>query len=554
MADNFNLRQFLTENRLTNNAKLLKEADETREAYALVIDKDGYFMQEDLATYAQESYLDSEGEQLQGAQEVLNYPNTVHAWQHAPEQEKSQNEEWKAAVTELGDSYTYYDVIGDGGENAVIAAIPQGSSLTDYIKDGDEFEDDEDSLEEGREIGSHTPYDALMDEVGSIWGESEKHSEYQTAIDKAYKKGLELKTAIDNAHEKGLEPKTAIDNAYEEGVIIDPEGLENYTRDELNKWAEDQIIAFGEKEGWYEDPNRTMEEAAPALNKTMSALKDKYRGDIMDNKLGQKSLNAALEKDAEYNKLQPSEQRKLKTYLQGILNAEYNESKQPVTESKLTAKERRLVEMVQNALGVPPQVAEEDIVEEKPLPKYESIEQLMKEIEQRTYLVAEKHKIQEMKRIAERLRAEAKKMEESEHVQHINPKVLKKYVTDAGKIERAAEKLKARLEKASTGNRKPAAKEEEQTVEALQEGTFDLRKYLVENKLTATSRIVNENSTPDVEEIVGWVLEQPVYEDLSPKQLGAMAQEYLEEWEASKGNFNSLEEYLATVEENGDFL
>lgn len=72
--------------------------------------------------------------------------------------------------------------------------------------------------------------------------------------------------------------------------------------------------------------------------------------------------------------------------------------------------------------------------------------------------------------------------------------------------------------------------------------------------MTATSRIVNENSTPDVEEIVGWVLEQPVYEDLSPKQLGAMAQEYLEEWEASKGNFNSLEEYLATVEENGDFL
>ncbi len=57
-----------------------------------------------------------------------------------------------------------------------------------------------------------------------------------------------------------------------------------------------------------------------------------------------------------------------------------------------------------------------------------------------------------------------------------------------------------------------------------------------------------------IEDIVGWVLEQPVYEDLSPEELGALAKDYLEEWKNSKGNFDSLEEYLSTIEERGDFL
>ena len=187
------------------------------------------------------------------------------------------------------------------------------------------------------------------------------------------------------------------------------------------------------------------------------------------------------------------------------------QNKKPIMkETKLTAKERRLVEMVNNAMGMqeeenvdytmgrqddPNQLpnpapelnipeGEESIEEAKPLPKYNSIEELMKEIEKTTHIVGENHKVQEMKKIAKALRGEAQRMEESEHAKHINPKVRKKYLQDAIKIEKAAEKLVAALEKEAK-NTKPAAAPKAEKVEALQEGTFDLKKFLVENKLAA---------------------------------------------------------------------
>ena len=83
---------------------------------------------------------------------------------------------------------------------------------------------------------------------------------------------------------------------------------------------------------------------------------------------------------------------------------------------------------------------------------------------------------------------------------------------------------------------------------------FDLKKFLVENKITTNSKLIKEEINSDMENIEGWVLEQPIYEDLSSEELEALTKDYLEEWEGSKENFNSLEEYLDTVEENGDFL
>jgi hypothetical protein len=116
----------------------------------------------------------------------------------------------------------------------------------------------------------------------------------------------------------------------------------------------------------------------------------------------------------------------------------------------------------------------------------------MKEIDHGTNKVAEEHKIQEMKKIAQMLREKAKKMEESEHAAHISPKDLKQLATDAAKLEKAAEKLKLAFDKKFNKKEKPAAAPKAEKVEALQEGTFDLRKFLVENKLTAGSRMLNE--------------------------------------------------------------
>jgi len=90
------------------------------------------------------------------------------------------------------------------------------------------------------------------------------------------------------------------------------------------------------------------------------------------------------------------------------------------------------------------------------------------------------------------LREKAKKMEESEHAAHISPKDLKQLANDAAKLEKAAEKLKLAFDKKFNKKEKPAAAAKAEKVEALQEGTFDLRKFLIENKMTRNSRMLSE--------------------------------------------------------------
>ena len=178
------------------------------------------------------------------------------------------------------------------------------------------------------------------------------------------------------------------------------------------------------------------------------------------------------------------------------LNSRLKE-KEDMNETKLTAREQRLVEMVQDAMapigrtdrpvkmfapkGVEESEMSEEAVEEATvIPEYNTIEELMKSIEDGTNKVAEEYKISEMKKIAEALRAKSKKMEESEHAQHISPKVVKDILTHAKKLEAAAEKLKTALEKKSKKGKSAEPKvEKEEPV--LAEG-FDLRKYLIENR------------------------------------------------------------------------
>jgi hypothetical protein len=126
----------------------------------------------------------------------------------------------------------------------------------------------------------------------------------------------------------------------------------------------------------------------------------------------------------------------------------------------------------------------------------------MNSIDHGTNKVAEEHKMQEMKKIAEALRMKAKKMEESEHAAHISPKDLKQLATDAAKLEKAAEKLKAAFDKKFNKKEKAPAAPKAEKVEALQEGFFDLRKFLAENKLTASSRMLSENGTYTQKEIL----------------------------------------------------
>jgi hypothetical protein len=172
--------------------------------------------------------------------------------------------------------------------------------------------------------------------------------------------------------------------------------------------------------------------------------------------------------------------------------------KQTMKETKLTAKERRLVEMVQDALGIAPQavaeevpMAEEEMVQEKPLPKYNSIEELMKEIEHGTNEAAHKYKMDEMKRVYEALEAKVGSLEEGEHAEHIDQKAVKQMRKDIAALRKAEEKLRKEFDKKFSGKEKKETPAKEKATEALQE-RFDLKKFLVENKLTTNSRLAEE--------------------------------------------------------------
>ena len=129
-------------------------------------------------------------------------------------------------------------------------------------------------------------------------------------------------------------------------------------------------------------------------------------------------------------------------------------------ESKLTAKEQALVEMVQNALGIAPQavaeeapiaeevpMAEDEMVQENPLPKYKNIDELMSNIEQGTNEAAHKYKMNRMKEVAEALEAKVGSLEEGENAEHIDQKVVKQMRKDIQALRKAEEKLRKEFEK-----------------------------------------------------------------------------------------------------------
>jgi len=193
-------------------------------------------------------------------------------------------------------------------------------------------------------------------------------------------------------------------------------------------------------------------------------------------------------------------------YLQEKKEEEVEEevNHEQLNENKMTDKERKLVEMVQRALGEenvdytmgheddPNQLpnpapelnipeGEANIEEAKPLPKYESIEELMKEIEHGTNEAAHKYKMEEMKRVYEALEAKVGSLEEGEHAEHIDQKAVKQMRKDIAALRKAEEKLRKEFDKKFSGKEKKEAPAKEKATEALQEG-FDLRKFLAENR------------------------------------------------------------------------
>jgi len=146
------------------------------------------------------------------------------------------------------------------------------------------------------------------------------------------------------------------------------------------------------------------------------------------------------------------------------------EEKEAVYEN-LTAKERRLVEMVQDALGIAEEenpdhefgtnavtgeplpdpksqmVAEDEMVQENPLPKYKNIDELMSSIEHGTNEAAHKYKMERMKEVAEALESKVTSLEEGENAEHIDQKAVKQMRKDILALRKGEEKLRKEFEK-----------------------------------------------------------------------------------------------------------
>lgn len=150
----------------------------------------------------------------------------------------------------------------------------------------------------------------------------------------------------------------------------------------------------------------------------------------------------------------------------------WEEGTEQVVESTLSAKEQALVEMVQAALSdgygddnvikhLSPEereeklatapkyteAADEEMVQENPLPKYKNIDELMSNIEHGTNEAAHKYKMDRMKEVAEALEAKVSSLEEGENAEHIDQKVVKQMRKDILALRKAEEKLRKEFEK-----------------------------------------------------------------------------------------------------------
>ena len=168
--------------------------------------------------------------------------------------------------------------------------------------------------------------------------------------------------------------------------------------------------------------------------------------------------------------------REMEMEREGVENDEPVMEEEVVAENTLTAKERRLVEMVQDALGITPaaiaeksdeehefgtnavtgeplpdpksqMVAEDEMVQENPLPKYKNIDELMANIEHGTNEAAHKYKMGRMKEIADALEAKVTSLEEGENAEHIDQKAVKSMKKDIMTLRKGVDKLEKEFEK-----------------------------------------------------------------------------------------------------------
>ena len=432
MADNFDLRQFLTENKLTKNAKLLSEA----------------------VTLGGKP-VDVGSIEIDGI-DTSDYPDFV-------------------------DAYITYAEFEDGtplSEDELMRLEDENYGIVG------ELIFDKQLYLEGKEVEEGIQSQPGLEGVnyGSIEIDGVDSNDYPDFVD-AYVAYAE----------------------FEDGTPLSEEELYQLT-DELYESGE---LADMAAESLYEGKEKELKEGKSyKVSKNSKEAQHLKKGDIIGS--GDEVVSVSAGAKTPSGKVEvtlKTKDGKTKTSTWGKTTKVGVKEKETVKENKMTQRDKYLTRLVENALGLegygddnvnrqrekqglPPAqgpkysegITEDEMVEEKPLPKYENIEKLMQEIDKNTDEEAHKFKVQEMKRVADMLEKKCTALEEGDDADHIDQKKLKQMKKDIMTLRKGMEKLEKLGEKKFT---------KKETKAELKEG-FDLRKFLVENKLTSNSRLLSE--------------------------------------------------------------
>jgi hypothetical protein len=382
MADNFNLREFLTENKLTKNAQLLKEN------WQVTLDS---------------RPVDVRSIEVDGID--------------------------PADRPDFSDAYITYAEFEDGtplSEDELMRLEDENYGIVNDLIHDRQLDMDEAKKETMEEVEeAYQPKSKLEQVIQAAWAEKDINKAKQLVIDL-------------------IEPSRI--NSKQQ-ILDTIKGINNKGR--LDQYLANSLLKF-EKLGLSEseEVEEGMEPKETVKENTMTE-RDKYLTRLVENALG-------FEVTEDYQEEGYGDDSVI---------------------SKLEKRGEEIPERPTYSEG-------DEMVEEKPLPKYENIEKLMQEIDKNTDEAAHKYKMEEMKRVADMLEKKCTALEEGDDADHIDQKKLKQMKKDIMSLRKGIEKMEKVAEKKFT---------KKETKADLKEG-FDLRNFLVENKLTTSSRITEESA------------------------------------------------------------
>lgn len=263
---------------------------------------------------------------------------------------------------------------------------------------------------------------------------------------------------------------------YEDGTPLTDEELEQFQEENYGLVGElihdNQLYLEGKKETWEEGViNESLMGQVVDLLGVTNDQAQMILGVIGAMGLtGASAVMSKIHDMAMKGVFGPSIQAKAKKLGKlGSIAKDTTQQKEAVQET-LTAKERRLVEMVEKALEIKKEsyhdsddlednvsndaayekafdTMDESEISSEPLPTYENIEKLMQEIEHGTNKASHEYKMNRMKEVAEMLENKVTSLEEGEHAEHIDQKAVKQMRKDIATLRKAEEKLRKEFDK-----------------------------------------------------------------------------------------------------------